>query len=71
MKVTAIIKDDLISELRKYAKGKNLTDCLTVALKEWVVLKRIKELNKIVSDSPIEFQKDFRALDIRNLNRKR
>jgi len=36
MKVTAIIKDDLISEVRKYAKGKNLTDCLTVALKEYL-----------------------------------
>jgi len=71
MKVTAIIKDDLILEVRKYAKGKNLTDSLTIALKEWIALKRIKELNKIVSDSPVEFQKDFRALDIRNLNSKR
>ena len=71
MKVTAIIKDNLISEVRRYARGKNLTDSLTIALKEWVALKHIKELNATVNDRPLEFQKNFKALDIRKLNRKR
>ncbi|GAG78241.1 unnamed protein product [marine sediment metagenome] len=39
MKVTAIISDNLISEVKKYAKGKNLTESLTIALKEWLAKK--------------------------------
>lgn len=71
MKVTAIIKDNLISEVKKLAKGKNLTESLTIALKEWVALKHIKELNNMVSEHPIEFISDLNTSDIRNLNRKR
>ncbi|GAI10507.1 unnamed protein product, partial [marine sediment metagenome] len=51
MKVTAIISDNLISEVKKYAKGKNLTESLTIALKEWLAVKRIKELNNMVKES--------------------
>ncbi len=60
MKVTAIIKDNLISEVRKYARGKNLTDSLTITLKEWVDLKHIKELNGTVNDRPLEFKKKLK-----------
>lgn len=70
MKVTAIISDNLILELRKYAKGKNLTDSLTIALKEWLAAKRIKELIEIISDKPLEFLSGFSAEKIRNINRK-
>ncbi len=70
MKVTAIIKDNLISEVRKLAKGKNLTESLTIALKEWVALKHIKELNSIVNEHPFEFRSDLSASGIRDLNRK-
>ena len=55
MKVTAIIKDNLISEVRKLAKGENLTESLTIALKEWVALKHIKELNSIVNEHHFEY----------------
>lgn len=55
MKVTALISDNLISEVKRYAKGKNLTESLTIAIKEWTDLKRIKELNDFVKEKPLEF----------------
>jgi len=69
MKVTAIISDKLISEVKKYAKGKNLTESLTIALKEWLAAKRIKELNSMVRESPVEFNENFTAEKIREINR--
>ena len=69
MKVTAIISDNLISEVKKYAKGKNLTESLTIALNEWLAVKRIKELNNIVRESPLEFNENFSAEKIREINR--
>jgi len=69
MKVTAIISDNLISEVKKYAKGKNLTESLTIALKEWLAVKRIKELNDLVRESPLEFNESFSAEKIREINR--
>jgi len=70
MKVTAIISDNIISEVRKYSKGKNLTESLTFALKEWLAAKRIKELNNIVRETPLEFNKGFSAEKAREINRK-
>ncbi|MBA7619920.1 hypothetical protein ES703_27262 [subsurface metagenome] len=69
MKVTAIISDNLISEVKKYAKGKNLTESLTIALKEWLAVKRIKELNNLVKESPLEFNESFSTEKIREINR--
>lgn len=69
MKVTAIISDELISEVKKYAKGKNLTESLTAALKEWLASKRIKELNSMVRESPLEFKDSFSAEKAREINR--
>jgi len=70
MKITAIISDNLITEVRKYAKGKNLTETLTIALKEWLAMRRLKELNAIVREAPLEFNTDFSAEKIREINRK-
>ncbi|NQT66249.1 MAG: DUF2191 domain-containing protein [Actinobacteria bacterium] len=69
MKVTAIISDNLISEVKKYAKGRNLTESLTIALKEWLAVKRIKELNNLVKEFPLEFNESFSAETIREINR--
>ena len=46
MKVTALIPNDLVNEVKQYAGGKNLTECLIVALEEWISLKKITKLNK-------------------------
>lgn len=70
MKVTAILSDDLISEVRKFSRGKNITESLTIALKEWVATKRIKELNLLVREEPLQFKDNFYAERVREINRK-
>ena len=70
MKVTALVPDHLISEIKTYAKGKILTESLTIALEEWLQHKKIVMLNKQVQNTPLEFQKDFSATTARNLSRR-
>lgn len=70
MKVTAIISDNIISEVKKYTRGKNLTESLTIALEEWLASKRIKELNSMIKESPLEFKEGFSAEKTREINRK-
>jgi hypothetical protein len=69
MKVTALIPDDLIVEVKQYAGGKNLTESLIAALKDWVSLRKIKELNKQVKKKPLKFIDDFSADSVRSINR--
>jgi hypothetical protein len=71
MKVTALIPDKIISEVRLHAPGKTLTDSLVVALNEWVCLKKIKALNKSIEKTPLKFKADYSAAHVRALNRKR
>lgn len=70
MKVTAIISDDLIEEVKKHSKGRNLTESLTIALKEWLAAKKIKDLNNMIKEAPLEFNPDLSANIIRDINRK-
>ncbi|WP_016756647.1 hypothetical protein [Leptospira santarosai] len=71
MKVTAILPDDLITEVQKYSGGKNITDSLQKALSEWLRQAKIKRLNQKLDKSPLAFQKGFNGENIRNLNRDR
>jgi hypothetical protein len=70
MKVTSLIPDDLINEVRQYAGKNNLTECLITALSEWVSQQKIKELNIQLHDAPLSFSDNFSAESIRKLNRK-
>ena len=70
MKVTAILPDNLIKEVKEFAKGKNLTESLIIALKEWSNLRRVKELNKRIEKTPLEFSDDFNSDYIRETNRR-
>ena len=71
MKVTALIPDDIINEVKKYAGGRTLTDSLIVALKEWLSIIKIKRLNRQIAISPLQFKDDISASKIRSINRKR
>ena len=44
MKVTAIIADDLIYEVKEHTHCSTVTEAITVALKDWIDLYNIKEL---------------------------
>jgi hypothetical protein len=67
MKVTAIIADDLIQEVRSLSKSATITEAITIALKDWIRLRRIKELNLEVAEKPLSFSVD--TASIRELNR--
>ena len=70
MKVTAILPDHLLKEVKKLTKGKNLTECLIIALEEWSNLRHIRDLNNKIEKTPLKFSTDLNAQDIRELNRK-
>ena len=71
MKVTAMIPDNLVNEVKQYNSGKNLSESLVVVLEEWVSLKKIKSLNEQISNEPFEFINDFSSNNIRSKNRNR
>jgi hypothetical protein len=71
MKVTALIPDDLVKDVKQYAGGKNITESLITALEEWLSLKKIQYLNEDIVKKPLEFSKDFSASKNREMNRKR
>jgi len=70
MKVTALLPDQLVSQVRMYAKGKTLTESLIIALREWLQLKKIAKLNQDLKGRPLEFEKGFSAAKVRSLSRK-
>lgn len=71
MKITAILPDDLISDIQKYTNGKNITDSLSIALSEYLKIIKLKKLNDKVSNSTLAFKDNFSASKVRDLNRKR
>lgn len=70
MKVTAILSDELVTEIQQLARGKNLTESITRALTEWAALQRIRELTRRVERHPLKFQPGFSAASVRELNRR-
>lgn len=68
MKVTAIIQDELIKEVMAKTKARNITESLKTALTEWLRMQRIKDLNRQVAESPLDFK--YGAEELRELNRK-
>jgi len=66
MKVTAIIADDLINSVKAYTRSSTITEAITIALKDWVDIYNIKELNKQIKQKPIYINNDS---EIREKNR--
>jgi hypothetical protein len=66
MKVTAIIADDLVNNVKAYTRSSTITEAITIALKDWVEIYNIKELNKKISQNPISIDN---GQQIRELNR--
>jgi len=70
MKVTAILPEKLIDEVRKLSKGKNITDSLQIALNEWINQKHIVRLNKRIFSKPLQFSSGFSTSKTREINRR-
>ncbi len=68
MKVTAILPDDMIEDVKAFTGGKNITDSLIKALNDWLYLKRIEKLNAKLSSNPITFDEGYSAEKVRKLS---
>jgi hypothetical protein len=66
MKVTAIIADKLINDIKEYTRSSTTTEAITIALKEWIDIYNIKELNKQIAQKPIHIAN---GQQIRKINR--
>jgi hypothetical protein len=53
MKVTAISDDNLINDVKTYTNSSTVTEAITIALKEWLDIYSIKQLNSIIHKNPI------------------
>jgi hypothetical protein len=69
MKVTALIPDEMVTEVKKLTNGKNITDSLLIALNDWISQQKIRRLTKHIAKKPLSFKKGFSAIKIRSLNR--
>ncbi len=71
MKVTALIPDELIEKVKSKSGGKNITESLIIALKEYLNEQKVDDLIKMVKDEPIVWHKNYTAEGIRKINRNR
>ena len=69
MKVTALIPDDLVSEIRHLSRGKNLTDSLILALDEWRSMHKLRMLSERIRKRPLAFKRNYSARSVRSLTR--
>jgi hypothetical protein len=71
MKVTAIIPDELVNDVQRLARRKNLTESIVFALREWADLQRVRALNQKVEERPFQFRVGFTAAAVRDASRRR
>lgn len=71
MKVTALIPEDLIEEVKRATGGKNITESLIIALRAYLDSKKIDDLIDQLEKEPMQFNEDFEAYGIRKINRNR
>ena len=70
MKVTALIPDALVDDVKRLSKGKNITDSLIIALQEWIAVQKLKAVSQKIKKRPLKFSPGFSAEGIRSMNRK-
>jgi hypothetical protein len=66
MKVTAIIADDLVNDVKAYTRSSTVTEAITIALKHWLDVYNVKELKKQIAQKPIDI---YNGHYIRETNR--
>lgn len=69
MKVTAILPDQLVLQVQKETKGKNITQSLSIALSEWLQIRKTSKLVARIKKEPLVFSGGFSHSTIRDLNR--
>lgn len=69
MKITALVPESLMDEVRKYSGGKNITESLIIALTDYTNRQKLKKAIQKLKRNPLEFADDFSAEKIRKINR--
>ncbi|MDH5368259.1 MAG: DUF2191 domain-containing protein [Cyclobacteriaceae bacterium] len=69
MKLTAIIPDELIEEIKTLTGGKNITESVIIAMREYINQKKINSLIDNIQKEPVVMEDS--AAYIRKLNRNR
>ena len=69
MKVTALIPDELIDEVKKLTGGGNITESLIIALNDYASRQRTLKVIQKIKKQPFSFRTGFSAHQVRNLNR--
>lgn len=71
MKVTALLPDDLVQEVRKLTGGRNITESILIAMKDYIARQKIRKAIEKVREKPLQFREGFTAEKVRSLNRER
>jgi hypothetical protein len=66
MEVTAIIADEIVNNVKLYTRSSTVNEAITIALKDWLNIYNIKELNKKIYQNPIDIEN---GQQIREINR--
>ena len=69
-KVTAMIPDAVLAELKAHAPARTLTESLIKALEDWISTCKLRDLNAEVRKTAFEFIEGYNAENIRELNRR-
>ena len=69
MKITALVPDDLVADVKQLTQGKNITDSLIKALTKWVSIQKTKSLIAQVAKTPLVFKEGFSSSSVRKINR--
>jgi hypothetical protein len=69
MKVTALIPDGLIDEVKKLTGGSNVTQSIIIALEDFTARQRISRTIQKIKRQPLIFRENYSAAQIRRLNR--
>jgi hypothetical protein len=68
MKVTAIIADELVNDIKAYTQSATVTEAITVALRDWIEMYNIRKLNRQITQKPIVIHNGEK---IREINRQK
>ncbi|MEQ9231369.1 MAG: DUF2191 domain-containing protein [Cyclobacteriaceae bacterium] len=71
MKITALIDDKLIDQVKEISGGKNITESLVIALKDYVRRNQLNDIISEIENEPMIFQDGFTPYGLRQINRSR
>ncbi len=55
MKVTVLLPEDLIEEVKKFSGGKNITECILIGLQDYVSHQQLKKSMQLLEKKPLQF----------------